>query len=259
MKQRLIPALLAGAMLVPVAAKADLVFGFYPGNAFSGTAPLGNLTATFHTVAPGTVTLTLSSNLAPLEFVESDGFYFNLDPAIDPFSLQFALTSYVGFSTPATQIDLARDFLRPDNDGLMDIQFEWSLSGGEKAFTEGQSQTYTITYPGLTEASFNFDSVCDPQAGCSAGAHLAAVHIGGIAAGTGTGFVGGSLSTGTPAPEPAGAAVLGAGLLGLGLLRRLKLVRGQASPRSALRRSAVAPCLTSRFTPARVPRCGDLL
>jgi hypothetical protein len=123
-----------------------------------------------------------------------------------------------------TQINLARDFFRPDNDGLMDIQFEWGLAAGEEAFTEGQSQTYTITYPGLTEASFNFASACDPAAGCSAGAHLAAVHIGGIAAGTGSGFVGGSLSTGTPAPEPASVAVLGAGMLGLGLLRRRKPV-----------------------------------
>jgi hypothetical protein len=218
-------------------AKADVVWDFLPANSFSGTPATGNLTATFHTVAPGTVTLQILSNLnggVHGEFVlPGDGFYFNLNPAKNPAALIFSLTSNVGFSQAAV-LHTGIDAFKPDGDGKMDIELTWSPS--TKAFTAGQSQTYTITgISGLVADDFSFLSNCDR--GCGSGAHYNAFHIGNTGNDDdekeGSDWVGGSLhavstppinppsgSGSTPVREPATLVILGLGMASLGMIRR---------------------------------------
>jgi hypothetical protein len=176
------------------------------------------LTATFHTVSTGTVTITVSaSNLVnsggTTEYVRN--FVFNVNPAINPTTLNF-----VQNTGPTTVITKAEDGVTGGNavkGGDFDIDFNYT----NKAFTSGVGNTpaiYTVTATGLTADSFNFFS-SNPASGFG-GPYLAAVDIAGIP-GSFSGSIG-SLVT-TPVPEPTSLAMVGIGLgLALTLLRRSK-------------------------------------
>ena len=87
---------------------------------FSGATPPAGaapwLRATFDDGnTPGSVLMTLSTpNLTAVEFVS--GWYFNLDPALDPTSLSFSGPAKVGsFTDPV--INLSTDAYKADGDG----------------------------------------------------------------------------------------------------------------------------------------------
>lgn len=188
--------LLALALAAALPAHATFELQFSPADTFSGTPPAGSITAAFTTVGVDTVQLTITSNLAAGEFVlPSDGFYFNLDPTLNPLALTF--TTVTG---PSTTLSTGVNAFKPDGDGLMDINLTFSPPS-LKAFETGDTATYLLSMAGLTEDDFNFLSDCGQ--GCGTGAHLAAVHIGDTpSGGAGSAWVGATGDLPPPPPPP---------------------------------------------------------
>jgi hypothetical protein len=223
--------LLGGALALPPGLRADIVaFDFLPANTYSGTAPAGSLTVTLTDVAGG-VQLVLTSNLAPGENVAAkDGFFLNVTSNVDPTSLNFKLTSSTGFSTPA-EVSTSRTGndggaskagFKAGPDGYFNIEMTYNLTGGTKAFTTGESQTYLITGGGITADDFlqlSFEP--NPKAG-NPGPFYAATHVQNTpGGGGGSAWVSGSVGPDTGpgdgvVPEPPSAVLLGLGVLGLG-------------------------------------------
>ena len=205
-------------------ARADVIFDFLPTNTFSGTAPVGTLSADFQNVAGG-VQLTITSSLASGENLDpGKALYLNINPADDASlgSLSFSLTANTGFSQAAIVMTGA-DAFKPDGDGKMDILFTYAPS--TKAFTTGESQTYAITgIAGLTAADFDVGSTCG--SGCGTGSHLAAIHVQNTpSGGSGSAFVGGTLDP-SPVPEPPALGVFAMALIGMWrALRRQRLAK----------------------------------
>ncbi len=140
------------ALLCVSSIRADIVYNF--GDTFSGTSPAGTapwLTATFHTVSTGTVTLTLNSQLqSSTEFISD--VYFNTNPAgLVPASLAFAQNSGVSFSGAT----LGEDCCKADGDGYYDIEIDFPTSQGSR-FGQGSSAVFTFTGTGITEDYFDF-------------------------------------------------------------------------------------------------------
>jgi hypothetical protein len=195
-------------------AKLDTPINGAVANRNDNTQPY--VTATFHTVSTGTVTVTISaSNLVnsggTIEFVKS--FLFNVTPTIDPTTLTFAENS-----GPTTVISKLEDGETGGNQ-VKGGQFDILFSYNSNAFTSGAGNTpavYTITAAGITAASFDFLST--HSSGEVGGPYLAAVDIAGI-----PGSLSGSIGslTASSAPEPSSLALLGIGLgSALVLLRR---------------------------------------
>jgi hypothetical protein len=202
-------------------AHADLIYNFDVTQPFSGDAGTGSLTADFKTMGSGTVQLTLSGNLTGTEFVlPSDGFYFNIDPNINPTSITVTGSQVFAPITSAT-VSLGTNAFKPDGDGLMDMQITFDPNSAKPA--TGTFAIITLQGTGLTENSFNFLSDCSQ--GCGTGAHYAAVHVGNTANGTSSAWVGGN-PQGTPVNEPATLAILGTAILGLGIATRKSRQRG---------------------------------
>ena len=198
---------------------AHAYLSFNPGNTFSGNAPAGFLTADFTDVAGG-VQLVITSNLASGENLDAGkSLYFNFNPSKDPIlnNLSFALTGNTSYSQQAIVLTGADSF-KADGDGYYDINFSFSPSS--KAFTTGESQTYTITTASGTISASDFTNYLSSP-GVGNGSWLAAAHVQNTpAGGSGSAWVVGTV---TSTPIPAAAWLLGSGLIGLaGISRGLK-------------------------------------
>ena len=163
---------LAGA----VSASADTV-SYNFGQVSGGTTPAGSppwLQALISdSGVPNTVNLTLSAgNLSGSDFVTC--WYFNLNPALNPATLNISVSSTTGSFTGPTVQTGANGF-KAGPDGKFDLLFGFASTGDDSTrFTSGDSLTYTITgISGLTADDFNWLST---SAGGS-GAYSSAAHI----------------------------------------------------------------------------------
>ncbi len=186
----------------------------FMGNVFSGTPASGSppwAEASFRDVSPGMVLLTITNlNLTSSEKVTE--LYLNLNPALNPTSLQFTLSS--GSSgVGAPQPSLGVDGFKADGDGKYDILFAFDQQP-VSAFSSADYLTYTITgIPTLTSLDFNYLS--SPSGGH--GPFVAAMHVQGLSASgvSDTNSYSGWIS---PIPEPGpGLLLLSAGSAVLGL------------------------------------------
>ena len=210
-KSRILMTLVAALALTAAANATILTYDLSV--EFSGaTPPVGAapwLRATFDDGgSPGSVVMKLTTpNLTATEFVS--GWYFNLNPALDPTSLSFSGPVKTGsFTDPA--INLSVDAFKADGDGKYDILLDFATDDGfPTRFGAGDEVTYTITgIPTLTANSFNYLSL--PAGGH--GPFPTAAHVQSIGpSGANSGWV--------TVPEPATMSVLGIGSI-VALVRR---------------------------------------
>jgi hypothetical protein len=164
--------------------------------------------------AVGSVTLTVTatnltthgSNTESL--VELD---LNVDPALDPNTLTFALLSTTGaFDLPS--INKGVDAFHAAADGLYDINMMFTSGGSTShTFTQGEVIQYTVTAPGLTAQSFN--ALSAPSGSGNAGPFVFVAHIQNTGSkGNGSGWVTGESNLATVVPEPTSlvASLIGA-------------------------------------------------
>ena len=170
-----------------------------------GDAPWLNATFDDTGQPADTVVLTLTEvNLTLSESVK--GWYFNLDPDLDPCALGLSDPCKTGsFADPI--ITCGTDEFQADGDGELDFLVTFSNADGPPVrFGLGDAVEYTITYSGpgsLTADSFNFVSAKDG----GQGEYLTAAHI--ISIGPDSGWI--------TVPEPTTVLLLA---LGLGISRR---------------------------------------
>ena len=176
------------------------------------------LTATFTTLFPGTVTLTLASHLTVAsEFIGELG--LNLKPGISPASLLFSQTpdlsnpAFSSVTQPAAQDTLALSGGGSKGVGF-DLLIDWPAGLKPVRFDANDVVTLTITGPTTLVAE---DFLYYNTVGGQPGSVLIAAHIQGIAApGGGTT----SASIMQTIPEPTTATLLLGGLALLALMRR---------------------------------------
>jgi hypothetical protein len=161
----------------------------------------------------GSVTLTISTNLAGDASAFVTGWYFNFDPSLDLSLLSFS----GGRSGVSDSISTGVDAFMADGDGLYDILFGFDGAPPADRFNGTDSAVYTITSSEAITA-FSFDFLSSP-----AGGHGPFTHVGRI---QGTGddnngsgwFTDGELVP-LPAASLAGLVTFG-GLLGVRGARR---------------------------------------
>ncbi len=213
-------AMFALALSLSTSVRADTVTLDYSAEFSNGTPPTGSppwLEAVFSDVGQpaNTVQLTLTAvNLSSTEFVS--GWYFNLDPGLNPTSLTLTQPISPNYSAPIIQ--LGGNAFKADGDGKYDILISFATEGGvAQRFTAGDSITFTITgITGLTPGSFDFTSA--PSGGH--GPFFSAAHVQGISGGL-SGWVDGTPGPGPIPQTPDGGstiALLGSALLGMGIL-----------------------------------------
>ncbi len=146
------------------------------GQVSGGSTPAGSppwAQAVFTDAGANTVQLTLTAgNLGAGAFVSC--WYFNLNPSMDPTTLNFSVSGSTGTFTGPNIMTGANGF-KAGPDGKFDILFGFATTGGDSAlFGSGDSLTYTISgISGLTADDFNQLST---SAGGS-GAYASAAHV----------------------------------------------------------------------------------
>ena len=106
----------------------------------------------------GSVTLTMSV-AGSVNLADVTAMYFNLDPALDPNSLNFLRTGGDGPTAANTTISTGTDNFQADGDGRYDILFDFPPPPGQQAarFNSNEFLTYDITgIATLTADDFNF-------------------------------------------------------------------------------------------------------
>ena len=200
---------------------ADLVFDL--DTLVNGSSPTDSgpwLTATFHTVSTGDVTLTLTNDMTSPQFITEVAF----NSLIDPTSLTFTRTDSTStvpsssVSTDSTQDLTGGSSLKA---GLFNIAISFGTSGGtSKQFNSGNNSViFNITGSGLTEDSFNLLSL-DGGTGFLGTDYLMAAKVQGIPIPGSNKTTSGSIGyvSVTPVPEPQVYAMMGVGLLLMGFV-----------------------------------------
>jgi hypothetical protein len=192
---------------------------FQLGSVLNGSPPSSSgpwLTATFTSLFPGTVSLTLESHLdVPSEYIAD--FAFNLNPSLSPAGLTFTQTA----GAPNSQIlqPTGGDTVTLPGGGSsgkgFDILISWPSGGGSTRFDGSQICTFNISGPStLTPQDFLFYNSINGQDGPA----ILAAHIQGIP------VIGGGTTSSAiiqTVPEPA-AATMALLALGIALARRKK-------------------------------------
>jgi hypothetical protein len=190
--------------IITMAADYEYSGGIAP----AGTAPWIAATFDDHDTT-GSITLTLiATNLIGTESVVK--WDLNLDPALDPVSLNFSAPTKIGnFDNPT--ISTGINSFNAGGGGNYDIQFAFTPGGNTtRTFSGGDSVSYEITLPGITANSFNFLS--DPTGGH--GPYLMAAHVQNTPNGGGySGWIAPGATSSVP--EPSSLFLLGMGTAGL--------------------------------------------
>lgn len=174
------------------------------------------LTATFTTLFPGKVELTLEARLDyPTEFV--GGLALNLNPSLNPASLLFLSVGGPGFQ----RVDLSNggNSLNLPGAGAAgggcDILIQWPTGGGSSSRFDGSDVvTLSITGPQTLVAE---DFLYFNQVNNADGRLIVGAHIQGIPVGSGSTTSGTIVQT---IPEPGAAGLMVVGLICFWLRRR---------------------------------------
>ena len=191
----------AGALTAPGVLGADYMYQY--NDAFSGAVPASPIRpwidATFQTVTPGTVRLTVT-NLTLTGNENVSQLYFNLNTNLKPTKLTFTLASESGlFDAPRVSTGVNK--FQADGDGKYDILFNFNNAGtANNRFTARESVTYYISgIPNLTASDFGFLSA--PAGG--AGPFYAAAHVQRIGSTSSlSGWLSATATMPLPVPEP---------------------------------------------------------
>ena len=192
------------------------------GTVLNGSPPASTspwITATFTTISPGTVTLTLTSHLnVTSEFISEIG--LNLRPGISPASLLFSTNSNSGPAFTSINQKANQDTVKLAGSGSLgaglDLAIDWPSGSTLQRFDANDVVTLTITGPStLVAEDFNYYNNLGGQPGpVIIGAHVQGIPVAG----------GGTTSSAImqTIPEPGTAALLLAGLALLGIASKSK-------------------------------------
>jgi hypothetical protein len=182
--------------------------------------------AMFTDEKPGTVQLTITSDLAGGEFL--DNLYFNFDPMDNVNHLRFVPMG--AHSQPLPQISTGENSFKADG-GYYDICFAFGTTGKDR-FSGDDSLTYLITEPGLNASDFVFVDSTGSRGGAN-GMYYALALIQGNCGNSQ--WLAASTTTPQPVPEPASLTLLAsAGGLGWCVCSRSgtrRLIKNWFSPR----------------------------
>lgn len=212
--------LLLGGIAPPASAVLIIDLDTNFSNATTPAGPAPWLRATFLQNGANNVRLTMDSLLIdPREFVDGNqGWYFNLDPNLDPAQLVFTFVSATNFAG-SVAINTGIDFTNADGGGLYDIQFDFPAGPPAQRFGVGAQLVYDISLAGLVEQSFNYLSSESQNAGN--GTFRSAAHVQGIQSGAGSSHIGDGDGGGIQQiPEPGILLLFGIGLVGMGVAWR---------------------------------------
>ena len=200
---------------------ADLTFNL--GTVINGSMPSGSgpwLTATFHDVSSGDVTLTLTDHMGSNQFITDVVF----NSIVNPTTLTFTRTDSTPTVPSSTVTEHSARDLTGDSSlkaGLFDIDISFGTSGGtSKQFNSGNgSVVFDIKGTGLTSSSFNMLSL-NGGPGFLGTDYLMAAKVQGIPVSGSTSTTSGSIgyTSVTAVPEPEVYAMMGAGLLLMGFV-----------------------------------------
>lgn len=216
---RRVIAIVAAIWLAPSVGYAASITFTYDVEYTGGDSPLGLppwLTATFDDFGgTGAVQLTMSAtNLTGFEFVTQ--WLFNLNPALNPSSLAFALQP--GSTVAATSIGSSTNAFSAGGGSAFDILFSFPTAFGPARFSASDVSIYQIIGPGLLASSFDFTSV-----GGGSGPLLTSARVQGIGpTADGSGWI-------TPVPEPGSLLLLSSGLAGIVARRSRRKKRSRES------------------------------
>lgn len=222
---RALPVVMAVFTLFSAPAKAATV-SFDYGISFGAVAPDGPTpyaTAVFDDGgSAGSVTLTLSLS-AFIGQADAKGFYFNLDPLLDPTDLSFSRTGGDGPVAKDIEVNTGIDAFQADGDGIYDIWFDLPPPPGNQAkrFNAGEFLEFEIT--GIASLTVDdFDYLATPGGGATPPFLSVVRFVSTGTSGEGSDWVGAEGVQGpSEVPVPAAFWLFASGLLGLlGIARK---------------------------------------
>lgn len=195
--------------LASTAVRGDSITWKLAGDLGDGCAPEGYLWVTISSVTPGTVTLTVESELQGTEWLTE--LVLNFDPSLDPTDIGWGNQQGSGFAYPI--INTGQDSYRAGGGGQFDIMLQFAKANAYRFDNDDTySVDFTLSDPAITKEHFiNFSTT-----GGEAGPFYAAAHIGG------TGDGGEDSSWSFPVPEASTLLLFGSGLSGLMFFARKK-------------------------------------